>query len=243
MLFLNAGMVYSAATEEGHLRLSEDGIETIFATNVVGHHLMYRLLESSIRSLPRTTPARIVQTSSCASYRTFFPFRVATDLETLNGIRPLDTNNLYGQSKLAQILWTRELTDRIDAEEKPNDKTNTNNNDPNSVVFANAAHPGAVATNLWSTIDWERYALGRFVPLIAATVIKIMWTAEEGALTLLYLGTAVDRLRTNNTRGQYFHPQATLMTDHKFARDNDQETKDLQVRLWKFLDELVADFL
>jgi len=74
-----------------------------------------------------------------------------------------------------------------------------------------------------------------------------MWTSEEAALTLLYLGTAVEDLQQQNIHGKYFHPQTKLMekeNDHQlFAKDNESNTKFLQVDLWKFLDELVADFV
>lgn len=238
MLFLNAGIGYAPPTDEGLLKLSEDGIENMFATNVVGHHLMYKLLEPMIlgsATTARTTPPRIVQTSSGASYGTKFPFLVATDLETLNAIQPLD-HSLYAQSKLAQILWTKELTYLLDTE------GNSSAEDPNSIVYANAGHPGAVSTNIWTTIDFTKTG-GALIKGLIDFLFDHMFTPEEGALTLLYLGTAVDELQKDKSRGQYYHPQAMLMKDHKFAKDNDKESKELQEKLWKFLDELVADFV
>ena len=58
MLFLNAGIF----TDEDNL-LSVDGIETTFATNVVCHHLLYRMLEPLLLN---STMARVVSTSSLA---------------------------------------------------------------------------------------------------------------------------------------------------------------------------------
>lgn len=238
MLFLNAGISFASLTEDGSLNLSEDGIEMTFATNVVGHHLMYKLLEPSIRRSDelRKTPARIVQTSSCMSYAYFHQYRVATDLATLNGVRAQDWS-LYPQSKLAQILWVKALTDQLDNEAE--------NGNPNKVIYANAGNPGAVATNIWHTHEGETMSIiALSTKFLARLHQSIFWTPEEGALTLLYLGTAVEKLQEENIRGQYFHPQSTPMDDHKLFRyDNAEQTKILQEKLWKFLDELVADFL
>jgi len=264
MLFLNAGVGYLGPAKNGSLVLSADGIEITFATNVVGHHLMYRVLEPSLRRSDeaRITPARIVQTSSSASYETKLPHKVATDLDTLNRM-PATTSwfvksaefelmlNLYGQSKLAQILWVRELTAALDREAKGEGHAaaaaaavaTTRSLNPNSVLYANAAHPGMVATNIWGKNARNGLPLGRLLELAVERFQSFVWTPEEGALTLLYLGTAVEDLRTKNIRGQYYHPQSRKMTDHKFARDNDPETKDLQERLWEFLDELVVDYV
>lgn len=236
MLFLNAGISYWGGPSE----LTEDGIEKVFATNVVGHHLMYRLLEPSIYRSDglRKTPARIVQTSSAASYGTKTPYKVATDLETLNNEKPIGISP-YARSKLAQILWARELTAQLDA------NTTTNELDPNSVVYVNAAHPGAVATNIWFTGPWDElpFGLGKHFKAFLRSLLKVMWTCEEGALTLVFLGTATEDLQTKNIRGKYFHPQSIMIEDHRLASDNDPSTKILQEDLWKFFDELVADFL
>ena len=243
MLFLNAGTGFVGATNDGSLNLSEDGIERIFATNVVGHHLMYRLLEPSIHRSDelRKTPARIVLTSSCFAYASIYRYKVATDLGTLNGVRAQDQHFfLYPQSKLAQILWAKELTAQLDAETK-----DSNALDPTSVVYVNSANPGGVATNIWYTHEGETMSLWATIGKFGGRLIQsLLWTSEEGALTLLYLGTAVEELQNGNIRGRYYHPQSKQMEDPKlFWRDNDNQTKTLQENLWNFLDELVADFV
>ena len=267
MLFLNAGIGFPpSATADGTLHLSEDGIETLFATNIVGHHLLYRLLEPNLLTTTRrTTPARIVSTSSAASYVTKYPYRVATDLPTLNGVKYNDPS-LYPQSKLAQILWTQELTDRLDDDaaataiatadddnddDKDDNKHSKNTNvnayttDPNSIVYVNAANPGMVSTGIWK--DKENQPLqATIMKCILRWYESFMWIPEEGALTLLYLGTAVHELQTRNIRGQYYHPQSQPMTMMHGNTNNDNqkfETKQLQIKLWNFLDELVADFV
>jgi len=244
MLFLNAGIGFAGNDDDGSLPLSEDGIEMTFATNIVGHHLMYRLLEPSIRRSDelRRTPARIVQTSSCLNYANTLSYHVATDLETLNS----DQGSLYAQSKLAQILWAKELTTRLDADANNTSSSSSSDDfNPNSIVYVNAAHPGVVATNIWHekefvTLGWT----AKVAKFFARCSTSFMWMPEEAALTLIYLGTAVEKLQKDNVRGRYFHPQTKEMKEHKlFPKDNEQQTKILQENVWKFLDELVADFV
>ena len=232
MLFLNASIKYAPVHEDGvSLHLSEDGIESTFATNVVGHHLMYRLLAPALgKSLRRTTPARIVLTSSAVTYLVEAPHKVPTDLKTLNGIAARDPD-LYQQSKLAQVLWAKELTVR-----------DNNNND----LFVNTANPGAVATKIWRDGTWnDQGAVGKFWSAFTSFHQSwFMWTPAEGALTPLYLGTAFEELREKDLKGQYFHPQSRQMEDHVlFPENNAERTKELQSKLWDFLDELVADFV
>ena len=133
MLFLNAGIGSQTPMGADQFLLSEDGIELVFATNVVGHHLLYKLLEPK---LAESKMARVVLTSSSASFDTF-NYSVATDLETLNGeeVTVQTINKVYGQSKLAQIMWTKKLTRSLG---------------PDANIFVNSAHPGAVATPIFS---------------------------------------------------------------------------------------------
>ena len=157
---------------------------------------------------------------------------VPTDLATLNANPDPEMvirKESYNQSKLAQILWAKELTAQLDS--------SVDKSDPNSIVYVNSAHPGVVDTNLWQKSE------SAAVRTIFGALGPIMWTPEAGALTLLYLGTAVERLRGEDVRGKYFHPQSKLMDHHKFAPDNDPATKVLQEKLWTFLDELVAEYV
>jgi len=212
MFFMNAGTANPAPTnEDGSLGTSADGIEHVFATNHVGHHLLYRLLSEKIAAAP---VARIVLTSSAAHYDSY-PYGVATNLEQLNsakgGFLP------YAQSKLAQVLWAQELTRR---------------SGDDASVFANAFHPGAVATEIWGKGD-------NLLPLFVRNFIErnmnaFMWSCDEGALTGLYLGVHAG-LSDRSIRGMYFHPQSHVQKPAKHAFD-----LSLQKRVWLFLDELIG---
>ena len=227
MLFLNAGIGSAGFNEDGSAPLSEDGIEMVFATNHVGHFLLYKLLEPL---LMKSMLARVVLTSSSTSYATYAGHRVATDIETLNGARPANFNDQYavtehklcqyGQSKLSQILFAAELTRRLG---------------PKSNIFVNAAHPGTVNTNIWSKSVAIPPAIRAFFDYVRRMTF---WSGAEGALTLLYLGVATDELVGREIRGKYFHPQVVEMK-HCFV----YEDETLQRRVWAFSEDLVKGFV
>jgi len=217
MLFLNAGISSAGSLPDGSAPLSEDNIELVFATNFVGHHLLYKMLEPL---LLKSEMARVVVTSSAASFHTF-SYKVATDRETLNNVRIGMGTEVYGQSKLAQIFWAQELTQRL--------KANNHSN-----VYVNAVHPGAVHTEIWNKNPLIPNFLQETIILYLRQ--NVMWTAAEAALTMLYLGTATEELRVNNIRGQYYHPQSVRL-ENPLAND-----PVLQTKIWDFSDELVKDF-
>jgi len=215
MLFLNAGIGSQTPMGADQFLLSEDGIELVFATNVVGHHLLYKLLEPK---LAESKMARVVLTSSSASFDTF-NYSVATDLETLNGeeVTVQTINKVYGQSKLAQIMWTKKLTRSLG---------------PDANIFVNSAHPGAVATPIFS-----KGPIPKFLQKVFAWLQPLLWSADVAALNLLYLGVATDELDKENIRGKYHHPIAVEVVNPLSLDEK------LQDDLWKFLDDLVADFV
>ena len=60
-----------------------------------------------------------------------------------------------------------------------------------------------------------------------------MWSSDEGAVTMLYLGT---QAAEDGARGSYFHPQAVEVAPHPLA-----ESRELQDGLWAFCNELVRE--
>jgi NAD(P)-dependent dehydrogenase (short-subunit alcohol dehydrogenase family) len=108
------GQVRSLAEEAGQLdtlvnnagvivperRESADGYELTFAVNYLSHFLLTRLLLQRLRE-----PARIVNVSSIGQAPLDFD-----DLMLTNGY---DAYGAYAQSKLAQVLFTFELAERL----------------------------------------------------------------------------------------------------------------------------------
>ena len=217
MLYLNAGIISAGTNDDGTLPLSKDGVEMVFATNVLGHHLLYNLL---LPALTKSTMSRVVLTSSLASFDSH-SYGVATDLERLNGAKSsvFRSFRIYGHSKLAQILWTKAATEHLDDA---------------STIYINAMNPGAVRTSLMNKNPY----FPKFLTDIKSWVEeRLIWSAEEGALTLLYLGAALDEIKEKNIRGEYFHPQALRVVNPK------ADDEALREKLWAFCEDLVKDFI
>lgn len=148
---------------------SADGLEMTFALNHLGYFLLTNLLLDRLKA---SAPARIVNVSSDAHHGTKINF---DDLQSRQRYAPMQ---VYGQSKLANLLFTYELARRLEG----------------TGVTANALHPGFVATNLAANNGW----LARlFLPLVHLFAIS----AEAGAQTSIYLATSPEVERVT---GQYF---------------------------------------
>lgn len=218
MLYLNAGTLSAGTNNDGTLPLSKDGIEMVFATNVLGHHLLYKLLLPALQNA--TSMARVIHTSSLASFESY-SYGVATDLRTLNGERSSAYHSLkvYGHSKLAQIVWTKAATRQLGED---------------SNIYINAMNPGAVRTSLMNKNPY----FPQWLTNIKSWVEKrLIWSVDEGALTLLYLGAGTGEIREKDIRGKYFHPQAVEVVNSKAGNES------LQDKFWSFCEELVKDFL
>ena len=160
----NAGVVNTKRTE------TVDGIETVFAVNHLAYFLLTQLL---LPRLIESAPARIVNVVSDAHRWDTLDF---DDLQNQRRYRGL---NVYGQSKLCNLLFTRELARRI----------------AGSGVTVNSLHPGGVATGL----GWNN---GWWAVLVAKMLKPFLRTAEQGADTAIYLTSAPEVATVNGT---YFY--------------------------------------
>ncbi len=157
VLLNNAGLA-------GLRGLTKDGFEITFGTNHLGHFLLTMLLA---RRLARTPGARIVNVSSKAHYDAkkidFDALRKPT--RTVTGLAE------YAVSKLANVLFTRELARRLGA----------------SGPHAYALHPGVVASDAWRQVPWP------LRPLMKLGMIS----NDEGAETSIYCATSPDAARAS----------------------------------------------
>jgi NAD(P)-dependent dehydrogenase (short-subunit alcohol dehydrogenase family) len=87
--------------------LTEDGVETIFATNHVGVFLMTHLLLDVLKA---STPGRIITVASKGLM--FFP-SLDVEFDNLNGERKFTPKHAYYQSKQAQVMYTYDLAERL----------------------------------------------------------------------------------------------------------------------------------
>lgn len=111
---------------------SKDGYEMQFATNHLGHFLFTSLLKEKL--FKSNTP-RVVNLSSSATFRAPVLF---DDINFTRGVETYTPMISYGQTKTANILFTRELYDRY---------SKSNN------LLTYAVHPGVVMTNLGRNIE------------------------------------------------------------------------------------------
>ena len=163
VLINNAGALFSDR------RVTPEGLELTFALN----HMAYFVLTEALREkLIASAPARIVSTSSTAHQGARLDFN---DLQSANGYGGLKA---YGRSKLANILFTRELSRRL----------------AGTGVTANCFHPGVVATRFGdSSGGWA----ASLFPLLRPFFIS----PEKGADTLVYLASSP---AVGTTTGEYF---------------------------------------
>jgi NAD(P)-dependent dehydrogenase (short-subunit alcohol dehydrogenase family) len=164
VLINNAGAIF------GSRQLTEDNLELTFATN----HLAYFVLTLGLRErLLASSPARIVNTASDAHKGRVLDFE---DLQSAKGFSAL---NVYGRSKLCNILFTRELSHRWSGRG----------------VTVNCLHPGFVATRIGS-------GSGGFLSHAARLAKTFAISPEKGAQTLVYLASSPD---VASVSGEYFY--------------------------------------
>src|SRR5262245_43621140 len=140
--------------------VTRDGYEMTFGVNHLAPFLLTNLL---LPKLIASAPARIVTVASRAHRRSTLDF---DDLMTERDYKPMKA---YARSKLANILFTRELARRL----------------AGTGVTANALHPGVVRTEIG-----QNNVFMRLVGWIVMRVVAIPVT--EGAKTSLYLATSPD---------------------------------------------------
>ena len=151
ILLNNAGIVCTRRNE------TVDGFEETFAVNHLAPFLLTGLLLPKLLERPG---ARIVNVASAA-----YTFCRGLDFDDLQAREKYRTFTVYGRTKLANILFTRELSSRLAAHH----------------LTVNALHPGAVATGLGNqNSGW----MSSLLPLLLRPFFK---TAQQGAATSVYL--------------------------------------------------------
>ena len=87
--------------------LTKDGVETIFATNHIGVFLMTHLFLDLLKS---SAPSRIITVASKGLIT--YPF-LDIEFDNLNGERKFNTQHAYYHSKLAQVMFTYDLAEKL----------------------------------------------------------------------------------------------------------------------------------
>ncbi|XP_034177072.2 retinol dehydrogenase 13 [Osmia lignaria lignaria] len=138
---------------------TKEGIEMQLGVNHMGHFLLTNLL---LDVLKNSAPSRIINVSSSAHKRG------KIKLKDLNSTENYDPGMAYAQSKLANILFTRELANRL----------------KDTGVTVNAVHPGIVNTEIMRHMDVYQNKICRF--LIHAILWIFIKTPAKGAQPVLF---------------------------------------------------------
>jgi NAD(P)-dependent dehydrogenase (short-subunit alcohol dehydrogenase family) len=205
LLINNAGVMWTPK------QLTADGFEMQFGTNHLGHFALTGLLLDNL--LP-VRGSRVVTVSS-----TGHRLRAAIHFDDLQWEHRYDRVAAYGQSKLANLLFTYELQRRLAAREQP-------------TTAALAAHPGGSNTELARNLPTV------FKPAVVLLGPLLFQSAAMGALPTLRAATDPDA-----EGGQYYGPDGLgEQRGHpKLVSSSGQShDEDLQHRLWEVSEELTG---
>jgi NAD(P)-dependent dehydrogenase (short-subunit alcohol dehydrogenase family) len=205
LLINNAGVMWTPK------QLTDDGFEMQFGTNHVGHFALTGLLLDNL--LP-VRGSRVVTVSSMGHR-----LRAAIHFDDLQWEHRYDRIAAYGQSKLANLLFTYELQRRLAARDQP-------------TTMALAAHPGGSNTELGRNLP------GIFKPAVAVLGPLLFQGAAMGSLPTLRAATdpAV-------VGGQYYGPDGLgEQRGHPKVVSSSAQShdEDLQRRLWTVSEELTG---
>ncbi len=159
-------LVNNAGIWEKMFNTTKDGIEMNFGVNHLAPFLLTHLLLDRLKA---GAPSRIVNVSSEAHRYNGFNFD-DPELKSKYG-----SFRSYSQSKLANILFTRHLAEKVKKDG----------------ITVNSLHPGVVATNLFDKI-------GPFIRPIAGI---FMTSPRKGAETSIFLSAGID---INGETGGYW---------------------------------------
>ncbi|KAJ3006440.1 UNVERIFIED_CONTAM: hypothetical protein HDU68_004064 [Siphonaria sp. JEL0065] len=190
--------------------LSKHAIELQMAGNHLGHFYMTLLLlpvlEKTARECAKKGESiRIVNLSSIGHWITYWR---GIDFEHLNDPSFYQPWLAYGQSKLANLLFSSQLQKRLD---KAWGLEN---------VYVNSVHPGGVCTNLGVESAYVGFLWGN--PIMKLVVPS----SDQGALTQLYCATS-EEVVVKELKGRYLVPTASLATP-SFHGQNEK----LEEQLW-----------
>lgn len=179
---------------------TKEGFEMHFGVNHLGHFLLTKLL---LDKLKQSSPARIVIVSS-ALYK-----RGNLNFDIINSEKHYDKSMAYKNSKLANVLFTRELAKRLNG----------------TGVSVYAVSPGMVWTNLGRYMNLNWWKIVALAPL-AWFFIR---TPRQGAQTILHCAVA-DELELES--GSYYRN----CEKEEFAKNAEDES--VQKKLWEVSEAL-----
>ncbi len=225
-IILNAGLMMSP------YNTTVEGFEMQLGVNYIGHWYLINQFERIIQKSKNVkNPVRIVTVASNA-HEGSYPegnfislFARTVTHPSISGIRFESFQNstgynsvyAYGQSKLANVLFSNELARRLN----------------NTGVTSNSCHPGMIQTNLGRYIEdmLHQSLFMKFLYPLFALMSAASMSVEQGALTPLYLATSP---QVSGITGKYFQPIGVEVTPSHHAKN-----VTLQQLLWTHTERLI----
>jgi NAD(P)-dependent dehydrogenase (short-subunit alcohol dehydrogenase family) len=208
ILICNAGIMALPKLEQ--IDVNGTLLEKQFVVNHLGHYLLTRRLLPQVQA---AQAGRIVMVSSVGYTLAPAGGIQFDDLSASIKYKPFPA---YGQTKLANILFSNELSCRY----------------ADTALTSNAIHPGLVATNLGRYMRGDKEGTSKQPD---KPLRKGMKTAAQGAATQVYAG--IDP-RLAGVSGYYFEDCNPVALQGDYARD-----PQLASRLWDISEELVKPYL
>jgi NAD(P)-dependent dehydrogenase (short-subunit alcohol dehydrogenase family) len=193
-------LINNAGSRFSDYKKSVDGIELTFATNHLGHFLLTNLI---LDLLNKSVSARIINVSSSSHSGKKINFDEIAFPKNYN------RREAYGQSKLANVLFTYELARRLKG---------TN-------ITVNTLDPGGVATNIGKNdglIPWAKH-------LVYYLLKRQLLTPKQGARTSVHLALSDS---VEGISGKYFYQQKVIKSsDESYDMFNAKQLWELSERL------------
>jgi NAD(P)-dependent dehydrogenase (short-subunit alcohol dehydrogenase family) len=196
VLINNAGVYCHTRGETKH------GFERTIGINLLGPFLLTNLL---LPLLQQTPGARILNVSSNAH------FQGKIDLGDLHLSKNYQGFKAYANSKLAIVLFTQELAERLQ----------------DTGITVNALHPGHAATDIWNIWPGKWYQA-----LLTKIVQRFMISSEEAAQTSIYLASSNE---VKGITGKYFEKKKIKEKVSPKSKD-----RQLQKALWQLSEKLTG---
>jgi len=180
VLLNNAGLINNNRKE------TVDGFEEVFSINHLAYFYLTHLL---LDKLKEGTPSRIINVSSGAH-----AFVKGFNFDDVNSLKEYKPFKVYGYSKLANILFTKKLSQVLE----------------NENITVNCLHPGVVGTGFGQNN-------GIFSKILFNLSKPFMRSSEKGAETSIYLCSSPD---VSDVSGQYFY-NCKIAKTTKWARSEE----------------------
>jgi NAD(P)-dependent dehydrogenase (short-subunit alcohol dehydrogenase family) len=201
--------------------ITKDGFESQMGTNHLGHFLLTELL---LDAISKGTNPRIVNVSSSA--HRLGKLKTGDKGEINVSKENYSPWTVYGNSKLANLLFTNELVRRLKI--------------ANSNITVAVAHPGYANTNLQLVAATKRSGLRKSVELAVTKVMNIILgqSAAKGALPQIAACTWVDI-----QSGDYLGPRGLFESrgkPKKVKMNKSAQDIELAKRVWRTSEELLG---